>query len=199
MRVVVLFSGGKDSTYALHYAQQQGFEVVCLLNVVSRNRESYMYHTLNSDRVPEQARAIGVRLYQLKTEGVKEEEVEDLKKMLKKLKLEEGIEGVVSGALASDYQKTRIERICDDLDLASITPMWHVNPEAYMRAVIDAGFDVRIAGVFADGLDDSWIGKKIDEATVQRLRRLNIHIAGEGGEYETMVVDGPEFKMSLKF
>jgi len=199
VKVTALFSGGKDSAYAVHYAQQQGYEVVCLLSVVSKNKESYMYHTLNIDRVPEQARAMGLKLYRLETEGVKEEEVEDLKGMLKKLKQQEKIDGVVSGALASDYQKTRIERICDDLGLASIAPMWHVGPEAYMRAVIDAGFDVRIAGVFADGLDESWVGKRIDEVTLQRLRKLNIHIGGEGGEYETLVLDGPGFKKRLEF
>ncbi len=194
MKVAALFSGGKDSAYAVHYAQQQGYEVVCLVSAVSKNKESYMYHTLNIGRVPEQAHAMGIELYQLETEGVKEEEVEDLKKMLKKLKQEKKIEGVVSGALASDYQKTRIERICEELGLASITPMWHVNPKTYMRAVIDAGFDVRIAGVFAEGLDESWVGRRIDEVTLQELKKLNIHTSGEGGEYETLVVDGPEFK-----
>lgn len=199
MKVAALFSGGKDSVYALHYALQQGYDVVCLLSVVSKNKESYMFHTLNIERCPEQARALGLKLYQLETEGVKEEEVGDLMVMLEVLKEREGIEGVVSGALASDYQRTRIERICEELSLATISPLWHVDPETYMDMVIDAGFDVRIAGVFADGLDDSWIGKKIDKVTLQGLRKLRIHIGGEGGEYETFVVDGPGFNEKLGF
>jgi ABC transporter with metal-binding/Fe-S-binding domain ATP-binding protein len=199
MKVAALFSGGKDSAYAVHYAQQQGYDVTCLLSVVSKNKESYMYHTLNIERVPEQARAMGLKLYQLETEGVKEEEVGDLKVMLEYLKGEEGIEGVVSGALASEYQKTRVERVCHELGLASISPLWHVEPEAYMRMLIAAGFDARIAGVFADGLDKGWVGKRIDEVTLQKLKRLRIHLAGEGGEYETTVLDGPGFKERLEW
>lgn len=199
MRVVVLFSGGKDSAYAMHYAQQQGYDVACLLSVVSKNKESYMYHTLNIEWCPEQAKAMGLKLYALETEGVKEEEVGDLMVMLEYLKEKEGIKGVVSGALASEYQRTRIERVCHELGLASIAPLWHVDPEVYMRTVIDAGFDARIVGVFADGLDKTWIGKKIDEVTLQKLKKLKIHIAGEGGEYETFVVDGPGFKEKLEW
>ena len=199
MKVVALFSGGKDSVYAAHYAQQQGYDVVCLLSVVSKNNESYMYHTLNIERCPEQARAMGIKLYELETEGVKEEEVGDLMVMLEALKEMEKIEGVVSGALASDYQKTRIERICEELGLASIAPMWHVNPETYMRALIDEGFDVRIVGTFADGLDKSWVGKKITDIRLEKLKKLNIHTAGEGGEYETFVVDGPCFKEEVEW
>jgi ABC transporter with metal-binding/Fe-S-binding domain ATP-binding protein len=196
MKAVVLFSGGKDSVYATHYAQQQGYEVVCLLSVVSKNKESYMYHTLKIERTPEQAYAMGLKLYQLESEGIKEEEVTDLKVMLDVIKQEEGIEAVVSGALASDYQKTRIERICHELDLASISPLWHIDPEVYMKMVIDEGFDVRIVGTFADGLDDSWIGKKIDKAMLKKLKKLKtpIHIAFEGGEAETIVINGPDFK-----
>lgn len=194
MKVAALFSGGKDSVYAVHYAQQQGYDVVCLLSVVSKNKESYMYHTVNIDRCPELAQAMGLKLYELETEGVKEEEVGDLMVMLEVLKETEGIQGVVSGALASDYQKTRIERICEELSLASIAPLWHVDPEMYMKLLIEEGFDIRIAGVFADGLDKTWVGKRIDEFTLQKLKKLNIHLAGEGGEYETTVVDGPDFK-----
>lgn len=194
MKVAALFSGGKDSVYAVHYAQQQGYDVVCLVSVVSKNKESYMYHTVNIERAPEIAHAMGLKLYELETEGVKEEEVGDLMVMLETLKEMEEIEGVVSGALASEYQKTRIERVCYELGLASIAPLWHVNPETYMKFVIDAGFDVRIAGVFAEGLDKSWIGRKLDEVTLQNLKKLRIHLAGEGGEYESTVLSGPGFK-----
>ncbi len=202
MKVVALFSGGKDSVYAVHYAQQQGYDIVCLLSVVSKNKESYMFHTLNIDKCPDQAGSMGLKLYELETGGMKEEEVGDLRVMLEYIKEKEGIEGVVSGALASEYQKTRIERICYELELASIAPLWHVDAETYMRMVMDAGFDVRIAGVFADGLDTSWIGKRIDEVTLQKLRKLHekngIHIAGEGGEYESIVLNGPGFKTAVK-
>jgi len=203
MNVVALFSGGKDSVYATHYAQQQGYDVVCLLSVLSKNKESYMFHTPNIERCPEQAQSMGLKLYELETEGIKEKEVGDLMVMLEALKEMEGIEGVVSGALASEYQKTRIERVCYELGLASIAPLWHVNPETYINFLINEGFDVRIAGVFADGLDKSWIGKKLDEVTLQKLKELHkkfgIHVGFEGGEAETTVVYGPGFKERLNF
>ncbi len=198
MRVVALFSGGKDSTYAVHYAQQQGYDVVCLLTMLSKNPESYMYHTLNLDIIPKQAKAMGIKLYQAKTEGEKEAELEDLKEALKRIKEAEGIEGVLSGALASEYQKTRIERICEELGLASISPLWHVDERVYMKMLIEAGFDVRVAGTFAEGLEKGMIGKKLDYEMLGIFERLAIHPAGEGGEYETTVLDGPGFSRALR-
>ncbi len=173
--------------YATHYAQQQGYDVVCLLTMVSKNKESYMYHTLKIEKVPELAQKIGIKLYQVETEGVKEEEIDDLMEVLEELKSKEGIEGVVSGALASDYQRTRIEKICHELDLATINPLWHVDPKTYMNFVLDAGFNVKIVGTFAEGLDDSLVGKSIDKKLIEKFEKLNIHTAGEGGEYETFV------------
>jgi ABC transporter with metal-binding/Fe-S-binding domain ATP-binding protein len=198
MKVCALFSGGKDSVYATHFAQQQGYDVVCLLTMVSKNKESYMYHTLKIDKVPDIAKSLGIRIYRVETEGVKEEEVDDLMEALEELKEKEGIEGVVSGALASDYQRTRIEGICEELGLVTINPIWHVNPETYMDFVLEAGFDVKIVGVFAEGLEDSLIGKSIDKKLVERFRKHYIHSAGEGGEYETLVVDGPGFSKRLE-
>lgn len=193
MKVAALFSGGKDSTYAIHYAQQQGFDVTALATIIPKNKESYMFHSLNIGLTKVQAEAMGLRIYQGGSKGVKEEELEDLFLLLEEIKQKERIRGVVCGAIASEYQKTRVERICENLGLASITPLWHIDPETYMRALIDEGFDARIVGVFADGLDGTWLGKKIDEVTLQKLKRLKINIAGEGGEYESFVCDGPNF------
>jgi ABC transporter with metal-binding/Fe-S-binding domain ATP-binding protein len=198
MKVCVLFSGGKDSVYATHYAQQQGYEVACLLTMVSKNTESYMYHTLKIERVSDIARSMGLTLYEVETDGVKEDEVDDLMEVLEELKRKEGIVGVVSGALASDYQKTRIERVCEELGLASLSPLWHVNPKVYMSFLIEEGFDVRIVGTFADGLDKSWVGKRMDAAMIRKLSKMNIHPAGEGGEIETMVLNGPIYKEAVR-
>jgi len=194
MKVAALFSGGKDSTYAVHYAMQQGFDVAALVTILPKNKESYMFHSLNIELTGVQAEVMDIKIYQAESEGVKEEELEDLEILLEEVKKREKIEGVICGALASEYQKTRVERICEDLGLASISPLWHVDPETYMRALIDEGFDVRIIGVFAEGLDEGWLGRKIDRVTLQKLKKLNIHIAFEGGEAETFVVDGPCFR-----
>jgi len=198
MKVAALFSGGKDSTYAVYYAMQQGFDVVALVTILPKNKESYMFHSLNIELTKVQAEAMGIKIYQAESEGVKEEEVEDLEILLEEVKKREKIEGIICGALASEYQKTRVEKICEDLGLASITPLWHVDPKTYMEQLISEGFDIRIIGVSAEGLDKSWLGRRIDKVTLQKLEKLRVHMAFEGGEAETFVVDAPVFKKKIE-
>jgi len=199
MRLAALFSGGKDSTYALYWALQQGFEVKHLVSMHSKSEESYMYHVPNIHLTDLQAKAIGIPLIKGYTSGEEEKEVEDLKKVLEDL----NIDGIVAGALESEYQRTRIEKVCHELGLVSYTPLWHKNSEQLLREMIHAGFDIVIVGVSAYGLGKEWLGRKIDEKAVEELKRLNqkygIHIGGEGGEFETFVKDAPFFKARIIF
>lgn len=199
MRVVVLFSGGKDSTYALYWALKEGFDVKYLVTMHSESEESYMYHVPNVHLTELQARAIGIPLVKGFTKGEKEREVEDLKSVLEGLK----IDGIIAGALASQYQKERVERIAEELGIKIFTPFWKADPEEYMRTLILQGFDVVIVGVSAYGLDERWLGRRIDEKALEELKMLNkkygVHIAGEGGEFETFVRDAPFFKARVVF
>lgn len=199
MRLAALFSGGKDSTYALYWALQQGFEVKYLVSMHSKSEESYMYHVPNIHLTDLQAKAIGIPLIKGYTSGEEEKEVEDLKKVLEDL----NIDGIVAGALESEYQRTRIEKVCHELGLISYTPLWHKNSEQLLREMIHARFDIVIVGVSAYGLGKEWLGRKIDEKAVEELKRLNqkygIHIGGEGGEFETFVKDAPFFKARIIF
>ncbi len=199
MRVVVLFSGGKDSTYALYWALKEGFDVKYLVTMHSESEESYMYHVPNVHLTELQARAIGIPLVKGFTKGEKEREVEDLKSVLEGLK----IDGIIAGALASQYQKERVERIAEELGIKVFTPFWKADPEEYMRTLILQGFDVVIVGVSAYGLDERWLGRRIDEKALEELKMLNkkygVHIAGEGGEFETFVRDAPFFKARVVF
>lgn len=197
MKIAALFSGGKDSTYALYWALKNGFEVAYLVSMESESDESYMYHVPNIHLTELLAEAIGIPLVKARTSGEKEREVEDLKGVLSKL----DVEGVVAGALASRYQKERIDRIARELGIESFAPMWMADPEEYMRNLVREGFEVIIVGVSAFGLDESWLGRKIDEKTIDDLKRLNerygVHMGGEGGEFETLVLDAPFFKKRL--
>jgi len=201
MRVGVLFSGGKDSTYALWKAMG-GHEVACLITVVSKNAESYMFHTPNIHVAALQAEAIGLPLIKGLTEGVKEEELADLKKVIMLAREKFKIEGVVTGALASVYQAERIKRICDSLNLGCINPLWGMDQELLLREVVESGFKTIISGVFAYPLDESWLGREIDLAAVNDLaelkRRYQINPAGEGGEIETTVLDAPFFRKKVE-
>ncbi|MEN4017812.1 MAG: TIGR00289 family protein [Methanobacterium sp.] len=201
MKVAVLFSGGKDSTMAYYKAREEGHEVKYLVSLISDNPASYMFHVANIHITELSAEALGVPLIRKVTKGIKEEELEDLTTVLRDLK-NEGIEGIYSGALHSVYQKSRIDSICEELGLKSYAPLWHRDPEEYMKEVIELGFEVIITSVSAEGLDESWLGRKIDSAVLEDIIALNkkygIHIAFEGGEAETLVLDGPVFNKKIK-
>ncbi|ASI99092.1 diphthine--ammonia ligase [Thermococcus celer] len=198
MRVAVLYSGGKDSNYALYWALREGFEVKYLVSMVSERDDSYMYHVPNIGLTELQAKAAGIPLVKGFTSGEKEREVEDLKDVLEGL----NVQGVVAGALASEYQKRRVDRVAGELGLKSFAPAWHRDPVDYMREIIRL-FDVVVVGVSAYGLDESWLGRKIDEKALEELVKLHgkygIHVAGEGGEYETFVRDAPFFRARVVF
>ncbi|MBS3153555.1 diphthine--ammonia ligase [Candidatus Woesearchaeota archaeon] len=196
MKLGILFSGGKDSNYALFKANKSD-EVTVLISLDSKNEESYMFHT-PIEEVDKQAKRLGIPLIKIKTEGEKEKELEDLKKAIKEAKKYYAIEGIVTGAVASTYQASRIQRICDELDLWCFNPLWQMNQERLLRDLIKNRFKFKIVKVAADGLDDSWINKIIDKKAVEDLIRLSkkyrFNVAFEGGEAETEVIDSPMFK-----
>ena len=201
MRVGVLFSGGKDSTMALDWAIEH-HEPLVLVTIRSENPDSYMFHTELIDLVPKQAKSIGLPLIEKKTKGNKEYELRSLRAAIKEAKAEFDLGGIVVGALASQYQKIRVQRICNQMNLACFTPYWHFKPEEYMKLLISKGYKVIISKVSSGGLSNEWVGFELDEPTIEHLKALSekygFHLAGEGGEYETFVYDGPIFKKPVK-
>lgn len=201
MKVAVLFSGGKDSTMALYNALKEGEDVKYLLSMKSINDESYMFHVPNIHLTDLLAEAVDIPIIVANTNGIKEEELKDLKREFQNLK-DLGVEGIYTGALYSQYQKSRIEKLGDEVGLEIISPYWHVDELEYMKEVVSLGFKVIISGVFAEGLDESWLGREIDNEAIEQLIKINekyhINMAFEGGEAETLVLDGPIFKKSIK-
>ncbi len=197
MRLACLFSGGKDSTYSLYVMLGQGHDIPYLVSVFPESQESYMFHYPEIDRTMDQAKALGIRQVIVRTKGEKERELGDLKNALKKLK----IDGVFSGAIASEYQKQRIDAIAEELSIASFAPLWHKDQESLLKEQIDAGFEIMITHVAAQGLDRSWVGRTIDYNAFEELKRVRdrykINISGEGGEYETLVLNCPLFSRPL--
>jgi diphthine-ammonia ligase len=197
MKVAALFSGGKDSVFAIFVAQQWGWDITHLVSLYPQQHDSWMFHSINIELTTQLADAIEIPLIAKATTGTKEEEIQDLETVLKDIP----VEGVISGAIASEYQRTRIERVCHTLSLKSFTPLWHKNPGMLLREQINAGFEIMITGVFAHGLDKTWLGTILDDSTLTSFLQLHqkyqINPAGEGGEYETLVLNGPLFKKKL--
>jgi diphthine-ammonia ligase len=198
MRVAVLVSGGKDSALALHRVLQESAEAKYLVTMTPLREDSWMFHYPNIHLTALFAEAVGIPLKQERTAGVKEEEVEDLKRVLAGLT----IEGVVSGAVTSEYQKQRIEKICTELGFRLITPLWRADPLRLLRELVDSGFKAVITGVYAHGFDSTWLGRKIDNEAIDALLKLHrmhgISLIGEGGEYESLVLDAPYFKKRIE-
>ena len=198
MHVAVLVSGGKDSALALNHVLEQGYDVEYLVTMLPQSEDSWMFHSLNVHLTNLFAEAAGIPLETAETTGIKEIELKDLKDLLGTL----DVEGVGSGAISSQYQKKRIDRICRELNLESIAPLWHVSPKRIMKEIIHPSFDVIIVGTYAYGFNQSWLGRKINSTTLENLNELSkkhkISLVGEGGEYETLVLDAPFFRKRIQ-
>ena len=177
---------------------KQGHEVINLVTMVPERTDSWMFHSPNVHLTDLFAEAVGIRLVKADTSGEKEKEVADLKQMLAQLP----IDAVVSGAIFSFYQKERIDRICEELHIKHVAPLWHEDPLSLLKEMLRLEMRAVFVGVYALGFTQDWLGREIDESAVQDLvelnRRFQVSIVGEGGEYETLVLDAPFFSKTIK-
>jgi ABC transporter with metal-binding/Fe-S-binding domain ATP-binding protein len=201
MKLGSLFSGGKDSVLSMHYAMKDGHSIECLISVVSSNPESYMFHVPNIELTKLQAEAMELPIIVQPTVGVKEEELEDLKSAVGKAVEDYQIEGFVSGAIYSNYQRSRIDKLADELNLKSLLPLWKKRPRDMLEEMVEEGFEVIISAVAAGGLGPEWLGRTFNLETIEELCELHntcyVCTGGEGGEFETLVLDAPFFKKKL--
>jgi diphthine-ammonia ligase len=200
MRVGALYSGGKDSTLALTKASRE-HKIECLISMISENPESYMFHVPNASLTRYQAEAMEIPIVQKFTKGEKEKELTDLKKVIEEAKEKFGIEGIVTGAIKSNYQYSRIKKICDELKLELISPLWQMDEEEELKEVLIEGIKAIIVSVSAYPLTKDFLGKEIDETIVKKFiefrEKFGFNPSGEGGEYETLVIDAPIFKKKI--
>ena len=198
MKLAALFSGGKDSTYAAHLAEKGGYEVSIFACMRPARGDSYMFHGVNIHLTPLAAEAQGKPLASAPSSGEKEKEVEELKHLIELL----DVKGVVSGAIASKYQRDRVNQICAELGITHLSPLWGKEPQELLEAEIKAGMEIIMVHVAANGLDKSWLGRHIDMNSAAELAKLGerygINVCGEGGEYESLVVDAPWFRKRLE-
>lgn len=198
MRVAVLFSGGKDSTYAAYVALQRGWELSHLLSVRPADPESLLYHVPNLHLARLQAEAMGVPLVEEPAEPGETGELDALRRILGRT----DADAVVVGAIASDYQASRVNGVAVSLGLRVFAPLWRLDPRVLAREYLRARLEIVFSSVSAEGLDASWLGRRWDAQAVEDLLRLHetrgVHPCGEGGEFETLVLDAPFFRSALE-
>jgi diphthine-ammonia ligase len=198
MRVAVLFSGGKDSTFVVWLAGSFGWDVRALLTMFPKSESSYMFHKPNVEWTPLQAEAMDMPLIMQRSSGDKLSELDDLKSLIQSI----DIDGVVTGAIGSEYQKEKVDVICEELGLRSFSPLWHKDGGMLLKDMVEAGFEMIITSVSAEGFDESWLGRRIDNECIGELLKLRdrygISVVGEGGEMETFVLSAPFFNKKLK-
>lgn len=200
MNLASLVSGGKDSIYAAYLMQKQGHKIKYILSMRPERTDSYMFHHPNVHLVGEQAKLMDIPLIVGKTRGEKEKELLDLEALISQVKGK--VDGITTGALASEYQKKRIDDICKRLGIKSIAPLWHIDVEKYWGELLENKFAVMITAVAAEGLGEEWLGRSIDKKALVELKKVRdkykIHLGGEGGEFETLVLDCPMFSKKIE-
>jgi len=191
MRLASLFSGGKDSAYATYLMEQQGHTVDLLVSIVPEEKNSWLFHTPNLHLLPLQAMAMEKKLLRMPSRGGEEGDLEALREVLSNI----DVEGVVAGAIASDYQWDRINGVCEGMGLRVFSPLWRKDQSMLMRDLIEAGLEAMVVAVAAEGLGEGWLGRKLDLRALEELEVLSeekgVNVSGEGGEYESMVLDSP--------
>jgi diphthine-ammonia ligase len=198
IRVAVLYTGGKDSTFACQRLQELGYDVCCLVSVLSENKESYMWHTAEVELARLSAVALGMPIIMVPTKGEKENEVADTLSAIRDARAKFDFEALASGGIASIYQKERIEKIARLAELKPLSPIWGIEQASYMRNLVSIGYRTIVTSVSAEGLGKNWLGREIGKESVEELIALSgkfgFNPAFEGGEAETFVLDCPIFK-----
>jgi len=203
MRLASLFSGGKDSTFAIYLAQKQGHEVVCLLSVFPKSEESHLLHHPNMNWTNLQSQSMNIPQLTIHSSSDDlDDELISLGNLLQTAKDQFSIEGLVHGGIKSKFQKEKFETLCSKFNLISIAPLWDAGSLQYMNDLLDSNFDFIMTTVSSDGLNDSWLGKSISKSNVDMLKNLSekygFNLTFEGGEAETFVIDCPLFSNSIK-
>ena len=222
MKFAGLISGGKDSIYAIQTLIDQGHTLVCVGNVAPdtkfKEMDSYMYQSAGNEIVSLCAQCLDVPFYQVVTKGltlnkelaydtpseeseIKNDEVEDMFRLMQKMKMAHPeIQAVSSGAIMSTYQKNRVENLCGRLGLKSLAPIWKHEPKSLIQKFEDGGVKAILIRVCSYGLKEKHLGKGVVELRthLEHLHdKFDVHCCGEGGEYETFVLDCKAYKKRI--
>ena len=192
---ICLSSGGKDSTLSLHIANSRGITIEALLTVIPEDPESMLYHTHNLHLVESIAGATGLPWIPIQAKKVREEE--SLQEALKNI----NADYLVTGGIASNYQKEKFDRVCKNTGKEHYAPLWGISARELYDKILENKMDVIIVSVAAYGLGEEWLGQHLDRQNVEELLRLStryrFNAVGEGGDLDTLVLDAPLYKKKL--
>jgi len=195
MSYISSWSGGKDSCFACYKVICEGYNVSHLLNFISKEYKRVSFHGTEAKLIQLQAEAIGIPLLQKETTwNGYEQEFKDAVKSL----IPNGVTGMVFGDIYLQEHKDWAERVCRELGIEAIEPLWGQDPERVLLEFIDAGFEATVVSAKTDLFDDKWMGQKLDGEFLSHLKDNNIDLCGENGEYHTFVTDGPMFQKKIK-
>lgn len=203
MKLACLFSGGKDSAYAIHLAKKQGHDVVCLLSIFPKSDESHLLHHPNLKWTKLQSESMNIpQLTGISSSDDTDDELIIIDNLLRHAKSQFQIDGLLHGGIKSKFQKEKFETLCTKLNLVSIAPLWNTEPKQYMNKLVDSNFNFLMITVSSDGLDEQWLGKIILKSDIELLTTLSdkfrFNLNFEGGEAETFVIDCPLFSHPIK-
>jgi uncharacterized protein (TIGR00290 family) len=195
MSYIASWSGGKDSCFALYKAINKGYEVSHLVNFISKEFHRVSFHGTEARLIQLQSQAIGIPLLQKETtwDGYEQEFKEAVRSLIPI-----GVKGMVFGDICLQEHKDWVDRVCSELGIEAIEPLWNKNTEEILSSFIEEGFKAVIVSAESDLINEGWIGRRVDRAFWAYLKRKNIDICGENGEYHTLVTDGPIFKRPIK-
>lgn len=191
------WSGGKDSCLACYKAMQHGYEVKYLLNFVSKEYKRCCFHGIPRDLLKFQAELVGIPLVQKEVTADMQEYEKEFKQAVLELKTQ-GIEKMVFGDIYLDEHKDWVERVCKDVGVEPLEPLWDNKPQDIIKEFVESGFKSIVVSAQADKFDSDFIGRLIDNDFGKELVSRNICPCGENGEFHTFVVDGPLFKRGIK-
>ena len=202
MKLAALFSGGKDSTYAIYLAKKLSHSVDVLLTLYPHSNETHLLHHPNTKFTSLQAESMKIPQIIEEIPSIDPKvEFEKLDTLITRAKENYSIEGIVHGGILSKYQKDNFSLICEKNNLEIISPLWNTKPESYMKELLEENFEYIITSVSSDGLNDSWLGQIIDKNGLENLKKLQkqfrFNLNFEGGEAETFVINCPLFERSL--
>jgi len=197
-----LFSGGKDSTYAIFKTTLQKHDLCCIMMMHPSSDDSLLFHYPTTNLLGKISNAIGVPVIEHSSNvSEKNHEVNDLTHLIKKAVDEFSIDGLISGCISSRFQLDIFQDICDKLKIKLVSPLWNINSDYYYEQLLGQGFEIMITRVAALGLDSTWLGKTITKDNFIILKKLSLkyqfNITFEGGEAETLVIDCPLYKKRI--